>query len=113
MGIRGWGHEGLRSPEFNVPDLLEICRRAQNGPTMDQEAFDLDVVFATARRLCQQYGIAYERDVAPDSALGYTISHPASVQLIDDEGVLVGSVLDEEGLQTLRARVLELLGGGL
>ncbi len=40
--------------------ILEICRRAEAGPRMDQESFDLDVVFANARRLCEQYEIAYD-----------------------------------------------------
>jgi methylamine---corrinoid protein Co-methyltransferase len=40
--------------------MTEICRRIQEGPTMSAEAFDLDVVFANARQLCQAYGIVYD-----------------------------------------------------
>jgi methylamine--corrinoid protein Co-methyltransferase len=43
-------------------DILEICRRAQTGPTMTAETFDLDVVFASARKLCEQYAIVYDPD---------------------------------------------------
>lgn len=40
--------------------MSEICRRAQQGPTMGAEAFDLDVVFANARQLAQSYGTVYD-----------------------------------------------------
>jgi methylamine--corrinoid protein Co-methyltransferase len=43
-------------------DILEICRRAQTTPKMTAETFDLDVVFANARKLCEQYAIAYDPD---------------------------------------------------
>ena len=41
-------------------NILEICRRAQTGPKMTAESFDLDVVFANARKLTQKYAIAYD-----------------------------------------------------
>ena len=56
-----------------------------------------------------QYGIAYERTPAPGSALGYSISHPDTVLLVDADGVLVDRVGSEEEPETLRAKVLELL----
>ena len=40
--------------------ISEICRRAQSGPTMNAETFDLDVVFANARKLCEKYKIVYD-----------------------------------------------------
>ena len=40
--------------------MPEICRRAEVGPAMSQETFDLDVVYANARELCEKYGIVYE-----------------------------------------------------
>jgi len=43
-----------------MPNISEICQRAQNGPRMDQETFALDVVFANARALCEKYQIAYD-----------------------------------------------------
>lgn len=43
-------------------NILEICRRAQTGPKMTAESFDLDVVFANARKLTQKYAIAYDPD---------------------------------------------------
>lgn len=41
-------------------DILEVCRRAQTGPKMTAETFDLDVVFINARKLCEQYAIVYD-----------------------------------------------------
>jgi len=40
--------------------FVELCRRAQTGPTMDEQTFDLDVVFMTARKLCEKYKIKYD-----------------------------------------------------
>ena len=56
-----------------------------------------------------RYGIGYERSLAPESALGYSISHPDTILLIDAEGALVGEVAGGEGIETLRRKVLELL----
>ena len=70
------------------------------GLTGDAEAID-DV---TAR-----YGITWERKSSPESALGYSISHPDTILLVDAEGTLVGEVRGEEGGEALRQKVLELL----
>jgi methylamine--corrinoid protein Co-methyltransferase len=40
--------------------MPQICRRAHDGPKMSQEDFDLDVVFANARKLCEKYKIVYD-----------------------------------------------------
>ncbi len=40
--------------------FTEICRRAQSGPTMSAETFDLDVVYANARKVCEKYKIVYD-----------------------------------------------------
>ena len=40
--------------------MSQICRRAQAGETMKAETFDLDVVFANAKRLAEQYNIVYD-----------------------------------------------------
>lgn len=56
-----------------------------------------------------RYGVEYERLPAPDSPLGYTISHPTSIYLIDKEGTLVGRVADAAGVEALRTEVLKLL----
>lgn len=56
-----------------------------------------------------RYGITYERKTAPESALGYSISHPDTVLLVGADGALVGEVGGEEGGEALRRKVLELL----
>lgn len=56
-----------------------------------------------------RYGISWERKRSPESALGYSISHPDTILLVDANGVLAGEVRGEEGGEALRARVLELL----
>ena len=58
------------------------------------------------------YGVAWERKLFPGSALGYTISHPDTVFLLDGNGELVGNVARDEGRDALRTRVLELLALG-
>ena len=40
-----------------MPSLLEVCHRAQTGPRVEAESFDLDYVYATAKKLCAKYGI--------------------------------------------------------
>lgn len=70
------------------------------GLTGDTEAID-DVTV--------RYGIAWERKVSPESALGYSIAHPDTILLVDADGTLAGEVRGEEGAEALRARVLELL----
>ena len=56
-----------------------------------------------------RYGIVYERKPAPRSALGYTISHPDTVLLVDADGAPAGEVSGGEGREALRRKVLELL----
>ena len=70
------------------------------GLTGDPEAID-DV---TGR-----YGITWERKSSPESALGYSISHPDTILLVDADGTLVGEVRGEDGGEALRRKVLELL----
>jgi len=41
-------------------DLLEICRRAETGPLVGEEAFDLDWVFMNAHDLASRNGIEYD-----------------------------------------------------
>ncbi len=40
--------------------LLEIYRRAENGSAISAESFDLDVVYATAHKVCEKYNIVYD-----------------------------------------------------
>ena len=70
------------------------------GLTGDAEAID---------EVTTRYGIGYERNLAPESALGYSISHPDTILLVDAEGTLVGEVGGGDGGEALRRKVLELL----
>ena len=40
--------------------ISEICQRLEAGPKMNGKTFDLDVVFANAKRLCKKYRIVYD-----------------------------------------------------
>lgn len=45
-----------------VVDLMEIIRRTENGPYIEERDFDIEVIFKTTRELIQKYGIKYDRD---------------------------------------------------
>ena len=51
--------------------ISEVCRRITAGETMDQETFDLDVVFMNLRAACEKYEIVYDPNtpVPSDDAL--------------------------------------------
>ena len=59
--------------------------------------------------LTARYGVTYERTQSPESALGYTISHSDTILLLDRDGVLVDRVGNDEGSESLRGKVLQLL----
>lgn len=78
------------------------------------EFFHPDIIGLTGARkeideVAARYGIAYERKPAPESALGYTISHPDTILLLDGDGALVDRIGGGEGREALRGKVLELL----
>ena len=81
-----------RYAEFFHPGII--------GLTGAREAID---------EIAARYGVAWERRESPGSALGYSISHPDTVFLLDDDGNLVGEVGRDEGKEALRAKVLALL----
>lgn len=68
--------------------ITEICRRIETGPKMSAEAFDLDVVFANARSLCEKYGIVYDakNPVPSDDDLADR-TFQAAVDFVVDTGV--------------------------
>jgi len=71
-----------------VLPITEICHRAQTGPRMTQESFDLDVVYRTARELCEKYQIQYQRDtpVPSDDDLADRV-YQAAVDFVAEVGV--------------------------
>jgi len=66
------------------------------------EVEDIDTVTA-------QYGIAYSRDPMPGSALGYSISHPTDILLLDGSGDVVEIVPHDAKSRDLLARIRSLL----
>lgn len=68
--------------------ITEICRRIETGHKMSAETFDLDVVFANARRLCEKYGIVYDvtNPVPSDDDLADR-TFQADVDFVVDTGV--------------------------
>ena len=68
--------------------MIEICKRIRNGPRMSAEAFDLDVVFANARKLCEKYGIVYdpENPVPSDDDLADRVFE-AAVDFVVQAGI--------------------------
>jgi len=71
-----------------VAQMTDICRRIQNGPRMTAETFDLDVVFANARKLCEKYKIVYDpkNPVPSDDGLADRIFQ-AAVDFVAESGV--------------------------
>lgn len=96
--------------------ISEICRRAESGPVMSAETFDLDVVFANAKRLCEKYKIVYDpiNPVPSDDDLADR-TFQAAVDFVVEAGVYcpnTGSVIrfarDEvsEAVATSRGRCI-------
>ena len=55
------------------------------------------------------YGVSYSRSPMPDSALGYSISHPTDVFLIDGEGRVVETIPHDARSDYFLARIRRLL----
>lgn len=68
--------------------LSEICHRASTGDIVDEETFDLDIVYRTAGELCKKYGIVYdpENPVPSDDEMADRLFN-AAVDFISDVGV--------------------------
>jgi len=56
-----------------------------------------------------QYGVDYSKNLMPESALGYSISHPTSILLLDAEGRIVESVPHDAKSKYLLSRIRDLL----
>lgn len=63
------------------------------------------VITAVAR----QYGVEYQRKPMPGSALGYSISHPTDVLVVDQEGRLVGTLSHDADGKEYLTRIRTLL----
>jgi protein SCO1/2 len=59
--------------------------------------------------VARKYGVSYERTATPGAGLGYSISHPTDILIIDPDGALVGTVAHDTDADTLLRRVRGLL----
>jgi protein SCO1/2 len=55
------------------------------------------------------YGIEYSKTPMPDSALGYSISHPTDILILDPQGRVVESVPHDSKSKYLLSRIREIL----
>jgi protein SCO1/2 len=55
------------------------------------------------------YGVEYSKSPMPDSALGYSISHPTDILIVDPQGHVVESVPHDSKSKYLLARIRDLL----
>jgi len=91
-------------PERDTPDRLEKYTRYFHpniiGLRDDKEAIDA---------VTDQYGVTYSKDLMPGSALGYSISHPTDIFLLDAEGRVVEVVPHDAKSAYLLSRIRDLL----
>lgn len=55
------------------------------------------------------YGVEYSKEAMPNSALGYSISHPTDILLLDANGRIVDAVPHNTAPSKLLARIRDLL----
>jgi len=44
-----------------MPNFMEVIRRTEEGPFMEERDFDIDAVFRTTKDLVEKYGLEYDR----------------------------------------------------
>jgi len=90
--------------------IIEICRRLEAAEKMDAETFDLRVVFANARRLCEKYKITYDpaNPVPSDDDLADR-TFQAGVDFVAETGVYCPDT--ESVIRFTRDEVLEAVAG--
>lgn len=59
--------------------------------------------------VANQYGVDYQREELPNSALGYSISHPLDILVVDPTGKLVDAIPHDTDADSLRRRILGIL----
>lgn len=69
-------------------DIIEICRRAQTGPHVSEESYNLDRIYKTAKMLCEQHHIVFDsaNPVLSDDAVADRL-YQASLQFLVEVGV--------------------------
>ena len=93
-------------PERDTPDKLEKYT-SYFHPKIIGLSDDAEAITAVT----DQYGIEYSKNAMPDSALGYSISHPTDILLLDAKGRVVEVVPHDAKSKYLLARIRDLLNG--
>ncbi len=91
-------------PERDTADRLEKYTRYFH-PKIIGLRDDVDAIDAVT----SLYGVKYSKDPMPESALGYSISHPTDILLLDAEGQVVEAVPHDAKSKYLLARIRDLL----
>ncbi|MDX1432907.1 MAG: SCO family protein [Gammaproteobacteria bacterium] len=91
-------------PERDTPDRLEQYTSYFHANIIGLRD-DVDTINAVTDR----YGVEYAKKELPDSALGYSISHPTDIFLLDTSGRLVEQVPHDTEPKYLLARIRDLL----
>jgi protein SCO1/2 len=63
----------------------------------------------TIRSVTHRYGIEFSKTIRPESALGYSISHPTDILLLDRQGNIVEAIPHNTEPAYLRGRIRDLL----
>ena len=91
-------------PERDTPELLAKYT-SYFHPKIIGLSDDAEAITAVT----DQYGIEYSKNAMPDSALGYSISHPTDILLLDSKGQVVETVPHDAKSKYLLARIRDLL----
>ena len=91
-------------PERDTPDRLEKYTGYfhPNIIGLRDDVGGIDVVTS-------MYGVEYSKDAMPDSALGYSISHPTDILVLDTNGRIVDAMPHNTSAGVLLARIRDLL----
>ncbi len=99
-------------------DFMEVMRRTESGPFVEERDFDIEVIFKTSRELIKKYGIQYDRQqlitLNPEMAdaafkAGLELAERAGLFCVDTSRVIKFS--REELLYGLKAAPRRLLVG--
>jgi protein SCO1/2 len=91
-------------PERDTPDRL-----AKYTSYFNPNIIGLRGELASIDAVTSQYGVNYSKDPMPGSALGYSISHPTDILLLDAAGRMVESIPHDVGSKRLLVRIRGLL----
>jgi methylamine--corrinoid protein Co-methyltransferase len=71
-----------------VVDFMEVIRRTETGPFIEERDFDIEVIFKTIRGLVEKYGIEYSRDklITADPEMA-DAAFQAGLELAEEAGI--------------------------